>query len=69
MKVLQISTSDYRGGGGAIATDQLHVGLRNSGIECKILSAIKTLESLNQKKSLAHQDQRFGLRKSHQSWV
>ena len=50
MKVLQISTSDYaRGGGGAIAMYQLHVGLRNSGIECKILSAIKTLESTESK--------------------
>jgi len=54
MKVLQISTSDYaRGGGGAIAMYQLHVGL-NSGIDCKILSAIKTLESTESKKSLAH---------------
>lgn len=50
MKVIQISTSDYaRGGGGAIAMYQLHVGLRNSGIECKILSAIKTLESTESK--------------------
>jgi len=48
MKVLQISTSDYaRGGGGAIA--MYHVGLRNSGIDCKILSAIKTLESTESK--------------------
>lgn len=50
MKVIQISTSDYaRGGGGAIAMYQLHVGLRNSGIECKILSGIKTLESTDSK--------------------
>jgi len=30
---------------------QLHVGLKNSGIECKILSAIKTLELLNLKRN------------------
>jgi len=53
MKVLQISTSDYaRGGGGAIAMYQLHVGLRNSGIDCKILSAIKTLESTQRNPSV-----------------
>jgi len=41
MKVLQIGTSDYARGGGAIAMYQLHVGLRNSGIDCKILKCDK----------------------------
>jgi len=63
MKVLQISTSDYLRW--RWRNLYLTVGLKNSGIECKILSAIKTLGLLNQK-SLAHPDQRFGLRKSHQ---
>jgi len=43
MKILQISSSDYaNGGGGAIAQYRLLEGLRRQGIDCKILSGIKT---------------------------
>ncbi|MGB6297657.1 MAG: glycosyltransferase family 4 protein [Rivularia sp. (in: cyanobacteria)] len=46
MKVLQINYSDYgRGGGASIAMHRLYTGLKNAGIDCKILSAIKTLDS------------------------
>lgn len=46
MKVLQINYSDYgRGGGASIAMHRLYTGLKNSGIDCKILSSIKTLDS------------------------
>ena len=46
MKVLQINYSDYgRGGGASIAMHRLYTGLKNAGIDCKILSAIKTLNS------------------------
>jgi len=50
MKVTKISTSDYARGGGA-AMYRLHVGLRKFGIDCKILSAIKTLESTESENS------------------
>ena len=46
MKILQINCSDYaNGGGGAIAMYRLYLGLKKYGIDCKILSGIKTLES------------------------
>ena len=46
MNVLQISYSDYAfGGGGAIAMYRLYTGLKNLGVDCKILSSIKTLDS------------------------
>lgn len=46
MNVVQVNYSDYaRGGGGAIAMHRLYVGLRSAGINCKILSGIKTLDS------------------------
>lgn len=46
MKVLHVHISDYyRGGGGAIATHRLHVGLRKAGVDSKIMCQTKTLES------------------------
>ena len=46
MKILQINCSDYaRGGGGSIAMHRLYTGLTKAGLDCKILSAIKTLDS------------------------
>jgi glycosyltransferase involved in cell wall biosynthesis len=46
MKILHINFSDYaRGGGGAIAMYRLVLGLRDGGVDCKILSGAKTLES------------------------
>jgi glycosyltransferase involved in cell wall biosynthesis len=48
MKVLQINFSDYAGGGGgAIATYRLYLGLKCAGIDCKILSGYKTLQISN----------------------
>lgn len=45
MKVLQINFSDYaHGGGGAIAMYRLYLGLKKYGLDCKILSGIKTLD-------------------------
>ncbi|MBD2107742.1 glycosyltransferase [Nodosilinea sp. FACHB-13] len=45
MKILQINSSDYGdGGGGAIAMYRLAQGLRASGLDCKILSGIKTTD-------------------------
>ena len=46
MNVLQIGFSDYQGGGGgAIAMYHLYRSLNSAGVEGKILSGIKTLES------------------------
>ena len=46
MKVLLVHMSDFkRGGGGAIAMHRLHQGLKNAGIDSKILCATKTLDS------------------------
>jgi glycosyltransferase involved in cell wall biosynthesis len=46
MKVLQVNYSDNaRGGGGSIAMYRLHLALEAAGIDCKILSGFKTLES------------------------
>lgn len=46
MKILQINFSDYAsGGGGAIAMHRLYLGLKKYGMDCKILSGIKTLNS------------------------
>ena len=46
MNVLQINFSDYaQGGGGAIAMHRLYLGLKKSGVPCKILSGTKTLAS------------------------
>ena len=46
MKVLQINYSDYaHGGGGAIAMYRLYLGLKYAGIDCKILSGHKTIET------------------------
>ncbi|MGB3516903.1 MAG: glycosyltransferase family 4 protein [Elainellaceae cyanobacterium] len=45
MKILQINSSDYSdGGGGAIAMHRLAQGLRASGLDCKILSGVKTTD-------------------------
>lgn len=50
MNVLQINFSDYEGGGGgSIAMYRLYQGLKDAGIDCKILSGIKTLESPDSK--------------------
>lgn len=46
MKILQINSSDFaHGGGGAVAMHRLYQGLKQSEIDCKILSGLKTLES------------------------
>jgi glycosyltransferase involved in cell wall biosynthesis len=46
LKVLQIHSSDYTGGGGGtVAMDRLHRGLREAGVDSKILAGKKTLES------------------------
>lgn len=46
MKVLQVSFSDYgNGGGGSIAMYRLCQGLETLGIDCRILSKVKTLET------------------------
>ncbi|MEB3219536.1 MAG: glycosyltransferase family 4 protein [Nostocales cyanobacterium 94392] len=46
MRILQINYSDYRdGGGGSIAMYRLYTALKKNGVDCKILSAIKTLNS------------------------
>ena len=46
MKIIQVNYSDYaNGGGGAIAMYRLHTGLRKAGVDCKILSGVKTLDS------------------------
>ncbi len=46
MQVLQVNSNDYSGGGGgAIATYRLYLGLKQAGINCQILSNKKTLES------------------------
>jgi glycosyltransferase involved in cell wall biosynthesis len=45
VNILQINSSDYSdGGGGAIAMYRLAQGLRASGLDCKILSGIKTTD-------------------------
>ncbi len=45
MRVIQVSYSDYAGGGGgAIAMYRLYVGLKCAGVDCKILSGFKTLD-------------------------
>jgi glycosyltransferase involved in cell wall biosynthesis len=46
MKILQINFSDFAsGGGGAIAMYRLYLGLKRAGVDCKILSGLKTLDS------------------------
>ncbi|MCB0209515.1 MAG: glycosyltransferase family 4 protein [Anaerolineae bacterium] len=46
MKVLQIHSSDfYGGGGGTVAMDRLHTGLRQAGVDSKIVCGRKTTES------------------------
>jgi glycosyltransferase involved in cell wall biosynthesis len=46
MKILQVNFSDFaNGGGGAIAMYRLCVGLKKIGLDCKILSGLKTLAS------------------------
>ncbi len=46
MKVLQIHSSDYTGGGGGtVAMDRLHRGLRQAGVESKVLCGRKTTGS------------------------
>ncbi|MCB0173721.1 MAG: glycosyltransferase [Anaerolineae bacterium] len=46
MKVLHIHSSDYfGGGGGTIAMERLHLGLRTAGITSKILCGKKTTQS------------------------
>lgn len=46
MKVIQVNYSDYaHGGGGSIAMYRLYQGLKHAGVDCKILSGVKTLES------------------------
>lgn len=46
MRIIQVNYSDYaNGGGGAIAMYRLHTGLRKAGVDCKILSGVKTLDS------------------------
>ena len=51
MKILQVNYSDYaHGGGGAIAMYRLYLGLKGAGVDCKILSGIKTLDSLDSDK-------------------
>jgi len=46
MKVLQVNYSDYlRGGGSAIAMYRLHLGLKNAGVDSKILCGNKSLDS------------------------
>jgi hypothetical protein len=50
MKVLQISLSDYlQQGGGSIAINRPHECLKNIGIEGKILTICKTIESTESK--------------------
>jgi len=44
MKVLQLNLSDYHlNGGTGIAMHRLHLGLRNAGIDSKILCRLKHL--------------------------
>jgi glycosyltransferase involved in cell wall biosynthesis len=46
MRVLQVHTSDYvGGGGGAIAMYRLHLGLRKAGVDSKILCGTKSIDS------------------------
>jgi len=46
MKVLKVNYSDYlRGGGSAIAMYRLHLGLKNAGVDSKILCGNKSLDS------------------------
>ncbi len=75
MKVLQINYSDYaHGGGGAIAMHRLYQGLKNAGIDCKILCNTKTLDITDSQKipyspRLEHQlwriTSKFGLNDIH----
>lgn len=53
MHILQINFSDYFGGGGsAIATYRLYVGLKSFGINCKILTGYKSLNTADSAKIL-----------------
>ena len=46
MKALLVHLSDgYKGGGGGIATQRLHLGLRQAGIDSHILCRAKTTDS------------------------